>query len=68
MTAVVLMVFGIGFLGMLTGSITTYFTAHHESGAKLDDDLETLLASASEEERRKIYEIAKIVLSKEDAP
>lgn len=67
-TAVVLMVFGIGFLGMLTGSITTYFTAHHEPEHQQDDDLDTLLASASDTDRQKIYEIAKIILSKEDAP
>lgn len=67
-TAVVLMVFGIGFLGMLTGSITTYFTAHHEPEHQQDDELDTLLASASDADRQKIYEIAKIILSKEDAP
>lgn len=66
-TAVVLMLFGIGFLGMLTGAITTYFTAHHEPERHQDDTLEALLASASDEDRQKIYEIAKIILSKEDA-
>lgn len=65
-TAVVLMMFGIGFVGMLTGSITTYFTTRHEPERNQDDDLEKLIASASEEERQKIYEIAKIILSKED--
>lgn len=67
-TAVILMMFGIGFIGMLTGSITTYFTAHHEPEHQQDDDLDTLLASASDADRQKIYEIAKIILSKEDAP
>lgn len=68
-TAVVLMMFGIGFIGMLTGSITTYFTANHEpEHQQQDDDLDTLLASASDADRQKIYEIAKIILSKEDAP
>lgn len=67
-TAVVLMMFGIGFVGMLTGSITTYFTTRHETERNQDDDLEKLIASASEEERQKIYEISKIILSKEDAP
>lgn len=64
-TAVVLMMFGIGFIGMLTGSITTYFTEHRESEPKQDGDLEALLASASDADRQKIYEIAKIILSKE---
>lgn len=67
-TAVILMMFGIGFIGMLTGSITTYFTAHHEPERQQDDTLEALLASASDADRQKIYEIAKIILSKEDAP
>lgn len=67
-TAVVLMMFGIGFIGMLTGSITTYFTAHHDPEHQQGDDLDTLLASASDADRQKIYEIAKIILSKEDAP
>lgn len=65
-TAVVLMMFGIGFIGMLTGSITTYFTAHREHDTKPDGDIEALLASASDSDRQKIYEIAKIILSKED--
>ena len=66
-TAVILMMFGIGFIGMLTSSITTYFTTHHEPERQKDDTLEALLASASDEDRQKIYEIAKIILSKEDA-
>lgn len=67
-TAVVLMMFGIGFIGMLTGSITTYFTTNYEPEHQQGDDLEALLASASDADRQKIYEIAKIILSKEDAP
>lgn len=65
--AVILMMFGIGFIGTLTSSITTYFTVHHEPERQQDDNLEELLASASDEDRQKIYEIAKIILSKEDA-
>lgn len=68
LTAVVLMMFGIGFIGMLTGSITTYFTSDREPDIQPDDDLETLISSASSTDRQKIYEIAKIILSKEDEP
>lgn len=63
-TAVVLMIFGIGLIGMLTGSITTYFTSRHEEAERENDDLDLLLSTASEEERQKIYQIAKILLSK----
>ena len=65
-TAVILMIFGIGFLGSFIGAVTTYFVKLREDTNKSEqDDLETLLASATEEERKKIYEIAKIIIEKE---
>ena len=65
-TAVILMIFGIGFLGSFTGAVTTYFINLREpQPGSGPDDLETLLASATEEERKKIFEIAKIVMEKE---
>lgn len=65
-TAVILMLFGIGFLGTFTGAVTTYFVKLREKPQETShDNLEKLLASATEEERRKIYEIAKIVIEKD---
>ena len=62
-TAVILMMFGIGFLGMLTGSITTFFTNRIKTKSETKpDDLQALLDSATDEERQKIFEIAKIIV------
>lgn len=61
--AVLLMIFGVGFIGMLTGAITTYFTKHHnESNTEKDDELENLIASMDSEQKQKMIEIAKIIL------
>lgn len=60
--AVLLMIFGIGFLGMLTGAITTYFTSPKHSEEKAgDDELQSIIENATDEERQKILEIAKII-------
>lgn len=64
--AVILMIFGIGLLGMLTGAITTYFTRTktdiQNTNQETDDELDALLRSASQDERKKILEIAKIIV------
>lgn len=62
--AVVLMLFGIGLLGMLTGAITTYFAQPRKAKVQpdSDDELQQLLDSATAEERKKILEIAKIII------
>ena len=68
--AVILMLFGISSLGMLTGTITTYFTQKYHkknvphSELKQDDELTALLNQATPEEKQKILEIAKILLKK----
>lgn len=65
--AVVLMLFGIGLLGMLTGSITTYFTRQRTpADATQPDDLEALIAQSTPEEREKLYQIAVILMQKEE--
>lgn len=65
--AVVLMLFGIGLVGMLTGSITTYFANSGQKSmvkSETNDELEKLISAASDEEREKILEITKIILKK----
>lgn len=54
--AVVLMLFGIGFISMLTGTITSYFSnkVAHEDEKDSDVDIHSLIDSLSDEERRKI--------------
>lgn len=65
--AVLLMLFGIGMLGMLTGAITTYFTTQHEKEEQTSmDELQNIIENASDEERQKILEIAKIVTGRKD--
>ena len=59
--AVILMIFGIGLIGTLTGAITTYFTSLKEE--EPDEDFDTLISSLSDEEREKIKEII-IILRK----
>ncbi len=59
--AVLLMVFGIGLIGMLTGAITTYFTSNAKS-SNPDDDLLDLIDLMDNEQRSKLTEIAKIIL------
>lgn len=64
--AVILMVFGIGLLGMLTGSITTYFAQRPKANEiRKNDELQEILENASDDERRKILEIAKIIVRKD---
>lgn len=65
--AVLLMIFGIGMLGMLTGAITTYFTAHHTKAEQTDtDELQSIIENASDDEKQKILEIAKIITGRKN--
>lgn len=58
--AVVLMLFGIGLIGMLTGAITTYFTANHKKTDQ-NDELNDLIKNLDSEQKEKIREIIKIL-------
>lgn len=59
-TAVILMIFGIGLIGMLTGAITTYFTQQRKKEST-SSDLNELIDSLNDEERQKVIEIIKII-------
>jgi len=59
-TAVILMVFGIGLIGMLTGAITTYFTQPGKKEAN-ETDIHVLVDSLDDEEKQKVIEIIKII-------
>lgn len=61
--AVVLMVFGIGFISMLTGTITTYFTnrANENKSSLKDQKLEELIYEMDNEEREMLFKIANIL-------
>ncbi|MCM1328408.1 MAG: ion transporter [Ruminococcus sp.] len=61
--AVVLMIFGIGFISMLTGTITTFF-ANRATEDKTDKDvgeLEKIITDMDDNERGKLLEIARIL-------
>ena len=67
--AVVLMLLGIGLIGSLTGSITTYFTtarAEQEPNTVKsdadDDELSQIIAQMSDSDKEKLLEIAKILI------
>ncbi len=63
--AVILMIFGIGLLGMLTGAITTYFTQPKtDKESDSSNELQKIFENASDEERQKIIEVAKIIIKK----
>lgn len=63
LVAVVLMIFGIGLIGMLTGAITTYFTSRSsDEKSKSYDDLKLLIEDMTEEQKEKLLEIAKIII------
>lgn len=60
--AVILMIFGIGFISMLTGTITTFFTEKiTPTDEPKDKTLDEMLAELSDEERDKVSEIIKIL-------
>ena len=58
--AVILMLFGIGLIGMLTGAITTFFTQRDKQPAD-ENDINELFGSLSEAEKKKVVEIIKIM-------
>lgn len=58
--AVILMLFGIGLIGMLTGAITTFFTQRDKQPAD-ENDINELFGSLSEAEKKKVIEIIKIM-------
>lgn len=49
--AVILMVFGIGFIGMLTGTITTYFSQQGRIAESIDQELKSELDSLNSEQK-----------------
>lgn len=60
--AVVLMLFGIGLIGMLTGAITTYFTTLHKKDNTADtNELQNIINDMNDDEIKKLTEIAKIL-------
>lgn len=63
--AIILMVFGIGLIGMLTGAITTYFTSKQpiESTEKCDE-LNDIFDNLNDEQKKQLIEIAKIISKK----
>lgn len=61
--AVLLMIFGIGLIGMLTGAITTYFTSSKaEEDAAGTEELQELIDKMDPEQREKLTEIARIMM------
>ncbi|MCI5903523.1 MAG: ion transporter [Oscillospiraceae bacterium] len=58
--AVVLMIFGIGLISMLTGTITTFFSKR-VSKPEEPDTLENIISGMDEDERAELAEIAKII-------
>ena len=61
--AVILMIFGIGLIGMLTGAITTYFTANRSKDAQKEcDEINEMIEQMDESQKQKLAEIAKIIL------
>lgn len=60
--AIVLMIFGIGLIGMLTGAITTYFTSRSPGKTgNTDSELEDIISELDDEQKRKLTEITKIL-------
>lgn len=63
--AIILMVFGIGLIGMLTGAITTYFTSKQPTeNTEKCDELNDIFDSLNEEQKSQLVEIAKILSKK----
>lgn len=64
--AVILMIFGIGLISMLTGTITTFFsvrTSRKDDDSVESDELDVILKDLDGDDRRKLAEIAKILKS-----
>lgn len=63
--AIILMIFGIGLIGMLTGAITTYFTSKHPADRYEDNDkLNDIFDDLNDEQKKQLIEIAKIISKK----
>ena len=60
--AIILMLFGIGFIGMLTGTITTYFTNKAKSSKADVSELITVAEKLEEDDLLKLIEEAKSML------
>ena len=58
--AVILMLFGIGLIGMLTGTITTYFTSKKETSEIKDHDCSALLEIAQTLDKQQLNELTTI--------
>ena len=54
------MIFGIGLISMLTGTITTFFSKRVTKSEE-PDTLENIISRLTDEERAELAEIAKIV-------
>lgn len=60
--AVILMLFGIGLVGMLTGAITTYFTTRGTAKViNADEELNDIIGNLDDEQKNKLTEIARIL-------
>ena len=57
--AVILMIFGIGLISMLTGAITTFFTSPQKE--EHSDSLNDIIDSMTDDERKQLEAIAKII-------
>ena len=64
--AVILMLFGIGLIGMLTGTITTYFASKHETSNNIGNDCSTLLGIAQTLDEKKLAELTVIAKTLKD--
>ena len=61
--AVILMLFGIGLIGMLTGAITTYFTSRkvpEDDASK--QQLQDIIESMDQDQKEKLLQIARIII------
>lgn len=61
--AVILMIFGIGFISMLTGTVTSFFAkrAKKPADAVSADELNRIIAAMSEEERAALLSVAQAI-------
>lgn len=59
--AVILMIFGIGLISMLTGTITTFFADHSKSSNEQPKELDKLISDMDDDEREQLTAIAKII-------
>lgn len=63
--AIILMIFGIGLIGMLTGAITTYFTSKQSTNnTEKCNELNDIFDNLDDEQKKQLIEIAKILSKK----